>query len=167
MSSATNKTSSQTKPSAASGEISGATTNIPTDSQHPAILANCRSVAFASAGDKSAWLALYADDAVLRDPVGVSLLDPDGLGHRGKAAIATFWDNVIGPANISLTIQQQIISGDRHCAALQQVVNTLPNGEQTTVTMLASYAVDAQGLITEMSAYWDMQALLAQMTPST
>ena len=163
MSSATNKTSSQTKPSAASGE----TTNISIDPQHPAILANCRSVAFASAGDKSAWLALYADNAVLRDPVGVSLLDPDGLGHRGKAAIATFWDNVIGPANISLTIQQQIISGDRHCAALQQVVNTLPNGEQTTVTMLASYAVDAQGLITEMSAYWDMQALLAQMTPST
>ena len=146
--------------------ISSAEPDLSIEPQHPAILANCRSVAFASAGDKSAWRALYADDAVLRDPVGKSILDPEGLGHRGKAAIATFWDNVIGPANISLTIQQQIISGDRHCAALQQVVNTLPNGQQTTVSMLASYAVDAQGLITEMSAYWDMQALLAQMTPS-
>ena len=30
------------------------------------------------------WLALFADDAVVEDPVGPSLFDPTGKGHRGK-----------------------------------------------------------------------------------
>jgi steroid delta-isomerase len=40
-----------------------------------------------SAGDREGWLALFADDAVLEDPVG-------SAPHEGLEAIAAFWDGV-------------------------------------------------------------------------
>jgi len=33
---------------------------------------------------KEDWLALFAEDAIVEDPVGTSMFDPDGTGHRGK-----------------------------------------------------------------------------------
>jgi hypothetical protein len=45
----------------------------------------------------TAWLALFAADAVVQDPVGQSPLDPVGEGHRGHDAIGRFWDTVIAP----------------------------------------------------------------------
>ena len=41
------------------------------------------SMAAVEAGDRAAWLALFADDAVVEDPVGPSAFDPEGHGHRG------------------------------------------------------------------------------------
>ena len=40
-----------------------------------------------SAEDREGWLALFADDAVLEDPVG-------SAPHQGLDAIAAFWDAV-------------------------------------------------------------------------
>jgi steroid delta-isomerase len=40
-----------------------------------------------SADDRDGWLALFADDAALEDPVG-------STPHVGIEAIATFWDDV-------------------------------------------------------------------------
>ena len=37
------------------------------DLNHPAIKANMQSTELAQAGDKDAWLALYANDALLKD----------------------------------------------------------------------------------------------------
>ena len=130
---------------------------------HPAILANQRSTELASVGNKEAWLALYADNAILKDPVGSSPLDPSGNGHQGKAAIAAFWDTIIAPSNIQLTVKQRIISGPKHCAVLQQVKNDMGNGKTTLVDMIASYEVNDEGLIIVMSAYWDFDNLMAQM----
>lgn len=56
------------------------------DANHPAHLAGKRSRAAVAARDKDAWLAVFADDAIVQDPIGPSLLDPDGNGHRGKEA---------------------------------------------------------------------------------
>jgi steroid delta-isomerase len=44
------------------------------------------------AGKRDEWLALFDDDSVIEDPVGPSLLDPEGIGHRGSQAIADFYD---------------------------------------------------------------------------
>ena len=41
------------------------------------------SMAAVEAGDREAWLALFSDDAVVEDPVGPSMFDPEGTGHRG------------------------------------------------------------------------------------
>ena len=47
-----------------------------------------RSRAAVAAGDRDTWLSLFADDAVVQDPIGPSPFDPEGVGHRGLAAIA-------------------------------------------------------------------------------
>ncbi len=130
---------------------------------HPAVKANIQSTQLASEGNKEAWLALYADDALLKDPVGVSPLEPTGEGHQGKAAIEAFWDTVISPSNISLTVKQRIVSGSKNCAVFQQVVNDMGEGKSTTVDMIATYEVNDEGLIVEMCAYWNFDQLIEQM----
>jgi ketosteroid isomerase-like protein len=56
-------------------------------STHPAAQANMDSIRLMMAKDKAAWLDLYADDAIVSDPVGKSPFDLEGNGHIGKAAI--------------------------------------------------------------------------------
>ncbi len=136
---------------------------MPDTPQHLAVLANMRSIQYAMNKDKAAWLALYRDDATLRDPVGVSPLDPSGLGHKGKAAIEKFWDTVIGPSNITLTPGERCPSGAYHCAVPMRAVNNLGSGISTTVDMIAVYEVDDNGLITSMSAYWDWDVMEQQL----
>lgn len=64
-------------------------------STHPAHEAGRRSREAVTARDKQAWLAVFADDAVVEDPIGPSAFDPEGKGHRGRAAISAFWDKAI------------------------------------------------------------------------
>src|ERR1700735_4696656 len=40
--------------------------------------------------DREGWLDLFADDAVVQDPIGPSPFDPSGTGHHGREAIAAF-----------------------------------------------------------------------------
>ncbi len=131
--------------------------------EHPAVKANIQSTQLASQGNKQAWLALYADDALLKDPVGISLLEPTGEGHKGIAAIEAFWDTVIGPSNITLNVKQRVISGARNCAVFQTVVNDIGKGKTTEVDMIATYEVNDEGLIVEMCAYWNFDQLIEQM----
>ena len=42
-----------------------------------------RSMAAIEGKDRDGWLSLFAEDAVVEDPIGPSMLDPEGLGHRG------------------------------------------------------------------------------------
>jgi steroid Delta-isomerase len=130
---------------------------------HPAVRANMSSIEYAMAKDKQAWLALYRDDAILRDPVGVSPLDPSGQGHVGKAAIEAFWDKVIAPVRITMIPGLRCPSGAFACAVPMRAETDLGNGRKTMVDMIAVYEVDEEGLIVRMSAYWDWNALQAQL----
>ena len=70
-------------------------------------------MAAVEAGDREAWLALFSDDAVVEDPVGPSMFDPDGKGHHGREAIAAFYDNVIGVnESIRFAIRDSYLCGD-------------------------------------------------------
>ncbi len=129
---------------------------------HPAVLANMNSIKYAMAKNKAAWLALYRDDAVLRDPVGVSPLDPAGLGHIGKAAIEKFYDTIIATANITMTPGVRCPSGQYTCAVPMHCVNDLGGGIKTEVDMVAVYEVDDAGLIKTMSAYWNFDDMMQQ-----
>ena len=130
---------------------------------HLAVEANKKSIKYASEGNKEAWLALYTEDAVVQDPVGVSPMDPSGEGHRGIAAIESFWDAVIGPANIEIRADKRWTSGDRCCCVAQVARNDLGDGKFSECDMLAVYHVNDEGLITSMAAHWDFDGLMAQM----
>ena len=58
------------------------------------------------AKDRDGWLGLFADDAMVEDPVGPSCSMP-GQGHHGIEAITDFYDNVISQSeNINFTVRR-------------------------------------------------------------
>jgi steroid Delta-isomerase len=110
----------------------------------------------AVAGDRAAWLALYADDAVVMDPVGVSIWDPDGSGHSGKAALAAFWDKAIGP-NRGLRFKlRERYTGASEAASVVTVSSVLPDGGTVEFGMVAIHRSNAQGLLQSLRTYWNM-----------
>ena len=73
-----------------------------------------------TAKDKDAWVANFADDGVVEDPIGPSIFDPEGKGHRGKAAIAAFWDKLIGPNRVFFDLRESFACGSE-CANVGSV----------------------------------------------
>jgi ketosteroid isomerase-like protein len=130
--------------------------------KHLAVEANKKSIKYAMEGNKEAWLSLYTDDAVVADPVGISPMDPTGVGHKGRAAIEKFWDNVIGPSNINIRVDKRWTSGDRCCCVAQVARNDLGEGKLTDCDMLAIYEVNDKGLITRMAAHWCWDDMMEQ-----
>ena len=82
---------------------------------HPARDIALRSMRCVETGDREGWLGLWADDGVIQDPVGVSPLDPEGLGHRGIESITAFYDKVIAPAELRFHVRQTFACGSE-CA---------------------------------------------------
>jgi steroid Delta-isomerase len=78
----------------------------------PVHLAGKRSREAAMARDKEAWLAVFADDAIVEDPIGPSHFDPEGKGHRGKEAIAKFYDMAIAPSELAFNFEKTYRCGN-------------------------------------------------------
>jgi steroid Delta-isomerase len=119
-----------------------------------------RSQAAVAAKDRSAWLALFADDAVVQDPIGPSPLDPDGAGHRGAAAIAAFYDMVIATAErITFEIESSYLCGDE-VADVGVIRTVLPGGRQVAVVRgVYTYRSNGDGKLAALRAFWEFDAL--------
>lgn len=128
----------------------------------PAIRAHKRSIANAQAGDKAAWLALFADDAIVYDPVGPSEHDPEGQGFQGKQRIGEFWDLMIGPGDLTVVSHRRIPCGEYVAACDVTAANTI-GGLKTAIEMIAIYEVDRAGKITALKAYWDTDRVAEQV----
>lgn len=125
-----------------------------TDPNHPAHLAGKRSRDAVAARDKEAWLAVFADDAVVQDPIGPSFFDPEGKGHRGKEAIAAFWDKAIAMTdNLEFNFIDTYQCGDEE-ANVGNIVTTI--GEHKIVTEgVFTYRVNDAGQMIALRAYWE------------
>lgn len=133
------------------------------EAAHPARTASRRSMDAVCRGAKEEWLALFAEDAVVEDPVGVSPLDPTGLGHRGKPGIAAFWDRTIAKAErFRFTIQDSFAAGDE--VANTGVITTfLPGGAVVDTEGVFVYRVNTTGLIVSMRAFWETERAMATL----
>jgi ketosteroid isomerase-like protein len=130
-------------------------------SKTPAELAFERHVAAVHAGDREAFLANFADNAVVEDPVGPSPLDPSGEGHRGHSAIAAFWDLIIGPGSVRFEIERAYACGDE-IANVGSIYNVLPDGGgEIAAEGVFVYRVDAEGKLVSLKAYWDYAKTMA------
>lgn len=129
-----------------------------TDTEHPARLASQRSMAAVEAGDRDSWLALFADDAVVQDPIGPSPLDPEGAGRRGKAAIAEFYDTVIAANPVRFDIRESYAAGDE-VANVGTITTTFPDGTRAVVEGVYTYRVGADGLLAALRAYWEFDRM--------
>ena len=123
-----------------------------------------RSQAAVRAKDRAGWLSLFAPDAVVADPVGVSPLDPAGHGHRGPEAIAAFYDAVIAPNEaIDFDIERSYLCGDE-VADVGVIRTTLPGGRHVVVVRgVYTYRTDGRGLVTALRAYWEFDS--AELLP--
>ncbi|MGB7051205.1 MAG: nuclear transport factor 2 family protein [Acidimicrobiales bacterium] len=119
------------------------------------------SMAAVAAGDREGWLALFADDAVVEDPIGPSPFDPEGKGHRGRAAIAAFYDSVIAPnESVVFTINQSFLCGEE-LANVGVIRITLAGGGAVEVDGVYTYRRSPDGRIAALRAYWEPGAVRA------
>jgi len=123
----------------------------------PARKLSLRSLELVKARARDAWLELFADDAVVEDPVGVSPFDPSGKGHRGKAAITAFYDRIIANAGaLEYTIHASYPCGDE-CANVWTARFTRPDGAVAETPMVTIYKVNPQGdKLMSLRAFWDV-----------
>jgi ketosteroid isomerase-like protein len=127
-----------------------------------AIRAHRQSIANAQAGNREGWLALFADDAVVHDPVGKSDHDPEGKGFAGKERIAEFWDMMIGVGDLTLVSHRRIPCGE-HIAAVDVTATNNIGGLKTAIEMIVIYEVNEQGKLTAIKAYWDTDKVMEQL----
>jgi steroid Delta-isomerase len=116
-------------------------------------------MAAVEAGDRNGWLALFAEDAVVEDPIGPSAFDPEGKGHRGATAIAAFYDNVIGAnESIKFEIRQSFLCGDE-IANVGLIRITVAPGVVVEVDGVYTYRRSPDGKIAALRAYWETDAI--------
>ena len=113
------------------------------------------SMAAVEAGDRAAWLALFAEDAVVQDPVGPSAFDPEGLGHHGLEAIGAFYDNVIGAnESIRFDIRQSFLCGDE-VANVGTIRIGFAGGGAVEVDGVYCYRRGPDGKLASLRAFWE------------
>jgi steroid Delta-isomerase len=127
----------------------------------PALTASQASWRCVQAGDREGWLALMADSVVIEDPIGESsVTNPDGEGLRGKGAVGAFFDQNIGPNQLTVTCEETFPSSSPREVAHILVLHTkFPNGFASTVRGVFTYRVDDAGLITNLRGYWNLDMM--------
>jgi ketosteroid isomerase-like protein len=129
--------------------------------QPPARRAAFASMTAVTAGDKEGWLALFAPDAVVEDPVGPSFFDEAGKGHHGRDGIGAFWDKTI--ANVErfeFTIRDSHAGGDE-VANVGTITTFLPGGYRVDTDGVFVYRVGEDGLIRSVRAFWETERAMA------
>ncbi|MCW2764914.1 MAG: nuclear transport factor 2 [Nocardioides sp.] len=134
--------------------------NAPTG-EHPARSASQRSYSAVAKGDLVEWLTVYAEDAVLEDPVGPSMFDPEGKGHHGHEGISAFWNLAIAPIEkFEFVIHDSFAHGST-CANIGTITTTFPDGGSTKTDLIMVYVVNDDGSVASMKAYWEPDRTMA------
>ncbi len=131
------------------------------DGDHPARRASQRSYAAVARGDLAEWLTVYAEDAVLEDPVGPSMFDPEGNGHRGHEGITAFWELAIAPIErFEFVIHDSHANGNT-CANVGTITTSFPDGGKVDTDLVMVYVVRDDGRVASMRAYWEPDRAMA------
>ncbi len=128
------------------------------DNEHPARRAALLSREYVHNKDRAGWLGLYAEDAIIEDPIGVSMIDPEGKGHRGPAAREAFWDNFIAPANIHIDILDSYAAGNEVANHVVLTI-TIDMGDgkalRQKVHGIFTYHVNDEGKLLSLRGFWE------------
>ena len=132
------------------------------DAREARIAAARKSPELANLHDRHGWLALYAPDASVEDPVGAPACAHNAFTHsKKKDDLECFYEAFIAPVK-SLRVEERrdVVVGDR---VVRDVVLhvALPGGAQSAITAVLEYElVTTNGalLVRRMRAYWDAQA---------
>jgi len=135
-----------------------------TTTEHPARIAGLASQAAVRSRDKQGWLDLFAEDGIVEDPIGPSGFDPAGTGHRGKDAIAAFWDMAIAQTDsIGFLFGDSFACGNE--IAFTGTIRTILGGYQIDAEGVFTYRVDGTGKIAALRAFWEVDRAMATAKP--
>ncbi|MDR7085335.1 ketosteroid isomerase-like protein [Aeromicrobium panaciterrae] len=139
--------------------------NAPND-PHPAREASQRSYSAVAKGDLAEWLTVYAEDALLEDPVGPSMFDEEGKGHRGHAGISAFWELAIAPIEtFEFLITDSFANpGSNTCANIGSIKTSFADGSHTTTDLIMVYVINDDGRVASMKAFWEPNRTMASFT---
>ncbi len=133
------------------------------EATHPARAASRASMAAVCRGAREEWVALFAEDGVVEDPVGVSMFDPAGKGHHGRDAIRAFWDLAIADVErFEFVMRDSFAAGDE-VANVGTISAFLPGGSRVDTEGVFVYKVNADGLIVSMRAFWETERAMATL----
>lgn len=133
------------------------------DDDNPARRASQRSYDAVGRKAKDEWLALFADQVVIEDPVGPSFFDPEGKGHHGRDGISAFWDKVIAPVkSYRFRIKESFANGP-NCANVATFTTEMSDGTLADTDLVTVYRLDESGRIESLRAYWEMDRTLASL----
>lgn len=109
-------------------------------------------------GRREDWLACFAADAQVEDPVGH--VPP----MVGRDALAAFWDNAISLlAKTRFDVSREWDAG--HEAVLVATVSVIAaDGATTSYDGAFHYTIDDAGAIASLRAFWDLPAVVAALT---
>ncbi|MCZ4579871.1 nuclear transport factor 2 family protein [Gordonia amicalis] len=123
---------------------------------HPAVVAGRRSREFVESRDKQAWIDNFAPDAIVQDPVGPSMFDPEGVGFRGYERISEFWDKSIATTeSIEFRFDEEIICGNE-VAYIGSIVTHIA-GHVSEARGVFTYYADSEGRLSALRAYWEVE----------
>jgi len=103
--------------------------------------------------DKDGWLALYAGDALVEDPVGPSPIDPEGHGYRGRDRLAAFWDGTIATTErLDFEITDSFVAG-LEVANIGTVIAHLPGDMTMRTDGIYVYRIGHGGRISSLRSF--------------
>ena len=130
------------------------------ENEHPARRAALLSREYVHSKNREGWLGLYAEDGIIEDPIGVSMIDPAGKGHRGPAAREAFWDTYIAPSDINVNILDSYAAGNE-VANHAIITTTMDGGDgkmfQQKVHGVFAYHVNDDGELLSLRGFWDTE----------
>jgi steroid delta-isomerase len=104
--------------------------------------------AYVAAFDKSdadAVAALFAEDAIVEDPIGTP-------PHRGRAAIREFYANSM-KTGAKLKLDAPVRGGANYAAFCFTVTLNFAGGDKK-IEVIDTFAFNDEGKVTEMRAFW-------------
>jgi len=104
---------------------------------------------------------VYAEDAVIEDPVGPSMFDPEGRGHYGHDGIRAFWKLAIEPIDSFRFVIHDSHANGNTCANVGTITTTFPDGGMVDTDLVMVYTVDDAGRVASMRAYWEPERAMA------
>jgi steroid delta-isomerase len=110
-----------------------------------------------SARDIDAAVTMFAPDAVMRDPVGMPPATDAPTRRQRYDGIALAFET------FTITPDRIVVTGDE-AAANWTANGKARTGRDVTFGGISTFVFDAEGRITQMSAYWDVSAIMSEMS---
>jgi len=140
----------------------------PTHATHPARKASLLSRQYVHGHNKQEWLALFAEEGIIEDPIGVSPQDPTGQGHRGAAREA-FWDTNIANTEVTMTIHQSYAAGNEvaNHVTLDLILPVQGKRFRLREDAVVTYRVNDAGKILSLRVYFEPEETAKTMREVT